>query len=297
MPTASPLKQLARSATEQTDPSPLLPRLTNLLFPDAALGFWHSLKPPMGGLLQEDLAPRQLKGLSKALTAIGDRLRRADGLGQAEQTAMLLRALDILEANRALFFLADATAEERLTRLPLFTPMAVLHLCILGLLHTRSLPGEARLRDLGTTTHHYRSFARQSVADALAWRTNRLQITCTPMRSAIPGGPNLMVSCVDAHTGHTIVDQICPAYPGTPNPQLQRTVDQISLYEEQLHWKIVFFWEHEVLDVVSEWKGKEEKEKGEKGERPAPPDNISRHLEEALFLIMQDLGGALSGRS
>lgn len=296
MPTASPLKQLARSATEQTDPSPLLPRLTNLLFPDAALGFWHGLKPPMDGLLQEDLAQRQLKGLSKALTAIGDHLRRADGLGEAEQTAMLLRVLDILEANRALFFLADATAEERLTRLPLFTPMAVLHLSILGILHNRdrphSGPSAPPLRDLGTTANHYHTFARQSVADALAWRTNRLQITFTPMRSAIPGGPNLMVSCVDAHTGHTIVDQICPAYPGTPNPQLQRTVNQISLYEEQLHWKIVFFWEHEVLDVISEWS----KEK-EKGKRPAPPDNISRHLEEALFLIMQDLGGALSGRS
>ena len=296
MPVETSLKPLARSVSDGSGLAPsALPRLTDTLFADKALPFWHAMKRPMKGILNEELASRQLDELTPALQAIGS-LLLGSGKDETEPYATrLLKALDILEANRPLFFLPDATAEKRIERLPLFAPMAVLHLAILGQLHAMayatSIPGAAYLWSLcNGTARTYAAYAEQSVGDALAWRTERLQITCTPMRSAVPGGPNLQVTCVDTHTGHTIVDQMCTAYPGVINTLLQRTVDQVSLYEEQLHWKIVLFWEHEVLDVLSEWTGEKPEEA-----RPAPRDMISERLDDALFLIMQDMGNAMAG--
>jgi len=291
MPVDTPLKQLARSVAEDAGPEPsVLPRLIDLLFSDKSQAFWHNFKRSMKDLINEELVSRQLDDLSPPLTAIENLLRDATDHEDTAPSSRLLNALYIIEANRALFFLPDATADERLTLLPLFTPMAVLHLSILGLLHalayTCNIPAAAYLKYLcNSTAQTYGIYARQSVADALAWRTNQLHITCTPMRSAILGGSNLQITCVDSHTGHTIVDEMCTAYPGALNTLLQRTIDQVSLYEEQLHWKNVLFWEHEVLDVLSEWTDEKPKER-----RPAPPDMISECLDNALYLIMQDIG-------
>ncbi|SCY60745.1 hypothetical protein [Desulfoluna spongiiphila] len=293
----SPLKTVARSVADDQGPEPsALPLLIDLLFADTSMPFWHAMRRPMKSLLSEELAARQWDELAAPLATIGGLLRDTEDVEDPALSSRILNALDILEAHRPLFFLPDATTEERLGRLPLFAPMAVLHLAILGHLHTlaysSSIPAAAYLRYLcNSTALTYGDYARQSVADALAWRTDQLKITCTPMRSAIPGGPNLQVTCVDSHTGRTIVDEMCTAYPGVINTLLQRTVDQVSLYEEQLHWKIVLFWEHEVLDVLSEWTEEKPEEK-----RPAPNDMISERLDDALFLIMQDIGNAMTGQ-
>jgi len=298
MPVETPLKTLARSVADDSEAAPsALSLLIDLLFTDRTMPFWHALKRPMKGLLNEELASRQFDELAAPLNTIRGLLRNKEGVEDPALSSRLLSALDILETNRDLFYLPEATAEERIGRLPLFAPMAVLHLAIIGHLHTlaysTSIPAAAFLRYLcNSTAQAYAVYARQSVSDALAWRTAQLKITCTPMRSAIPGGPNLQVTCVDSHTGHTIVDQMCTAYPGVVNTLLQRTVDQVSLYEEQLHWKIVLFWEHEVLDVLSEWTDENPQEK-----RPAPQDMISERLDDALFLIMQDMGNAMTGRT
>lgn len=293
----TPLRLLARSAAKNTDtdPSGLSP-LTDLLFGDASPGFWHSLDRPLKGLLDEGLAPRQLADLAGPLASIGDQLRGTVPPTARDFPERLLAAREILEKNQSLFFLPQATPDERLHRLPLFAPMAVIHLTILGFLHTLALahevPGVAHLRHAcDATAHSYEAYARQSVDDALAWRTDRLSITCTPMRSAMYGGPNLQITCIDTHIHQTIVDEICTAYPGTWNPLLQRTVDRISLYEEQIHRNAVLFWDAQVLDVVSEWN-----EKKERRETPAPPNRVEGLLDDALYLIMQDLGRALLER-
>ena len=292
----SPLKQLARSATDPTETAPdLLPLLTDLLFADKSLGFWHSLKRQMKGLIKEEHTSRQLAELSQPLAAIADQLRDANELEISELAPRLLNVLEIIEANHSLFFLPQATAEERVTHLPLFTPMAVLHLSTLSLLHTlafnNSVPASAHLRYLcNTTAQYYLSYAEQAGSDAVSWRTNQLNITCTPMRSAMFGGPNLQVTCVDDHTQRTVVDEMCTAYPGTMNPLLQRTVDRVNLYEERLHHKASLFWEVQVLDVLSEWNERKTEMK-----RPAPPDSVHGVLDDALYMIFQDVSRSMMG--
>ncbi|BCS94765.1 hypothetical protein DSLASN_03970 [Desulfoluna limicola] len=292
----SPLKQLARSATDPTETAPpLLPILTDLLFADKSLGFWHAIKKQMKDLINEEDASRQLAELADPLAAIGDQLRGADEREVAELSLRLINVLKILEANDALFFLPQATAEEKVTHLPLFTPMAVLHLSTLSLLHTlafnNSIPASAHLRYLcHTTAQYYLTYAQQAVSDAVTWRTNQLNITCTPMRSAMFGGPNLQVTCVDDHTQRTVVDEMCTAYPGTMNPMLQRTVARVNLYEERLHRKASLFWEIQVLDVLSEWNDRKTEMK-----RTDPPDSVHGILDDALYLIFQDISRSMMG--
>jgi hypothetical protein len=292
----TPLKQLARSAAEEsgTEPS-ALPLLIDLLFADKALGFWHALKQPMKGLINEEDASRQLTELTPPLDAIGEQLRDAVDLEDTALVLRLLNALAILEANRDLFFLPQASADDKVTHLPLFTPMAVLHLSILNILHSlafeNSIPAAAHLRYLcHTTAERYLAYAQEAVSDAVAWRTDQLDITCTPMRSAMFGGPNLQITCVDSHTHQTVVDEMCTAYPGIMNTLLQRTVDRVTLYEERLHHKAALFWEIQVLDVLSEWNDEKKEMK-----MPAPPDNISGILDDALYLIFQDIGRSMQG--
>lgn len=99
----SPLKQLARSATDPTETAPdLLPLLTDLLFADKSLGFWHSLKRQMKGLIKEEHTSRQLAELSQPLAAIADQLRDANEL-EISELPRLLNVLEIIEANHSLF--------------------------------------------------------------------------------------------------------------------------------------------------------------------------------------------------
>ena len=292
----SSLKQVVRSATEPTGPHPaILPLLTDLLFADNSLSAWQSLTHPMKGLIKEEFASQQLAELAAPLSAIGSLLRGDDAPGTSSLPTRLLTALKILEANSSLFFLPQATPHERLTRLPLFTPLAVLHLFILRLLHTLAFTTdnptiEHTSHTCDTTARCYIAYAQQSVADAVTWRTDQLDITCTPMRSATHGGPNLLITCVDTLTSQTIVDELCTAYPGISNNRLQRTVDRISLHEERLYHKAALFWETQVLDVLSEWNEQEKK-------RPAPtaPNSINERLDDALYLIIQDMYGSMAG--
>jgi len=292
----SPLKQLARSATDPTETAPpLLPLLTDLLFADESLGFWHDLKKQTKDLIKEEHASRQLAELAVPLATIAEQLQGTDELEASDLPTRLINVLEILEANYSLFFLPQATAEERVTHLPLFTPMAVLHLSTLSLLHTlafnNSIPASAHLRYLcSTTAQYYLTYAQQTVSEAVTWRTNQLNITCTPMRSAMFGGPNLQVTCVDDHTQRTVVDEMCTAYPGTINPLLQRTVDRVNLYEERLHHKASLFWEIQVLDVLSEWNDKKTEMK-----KTTPPESMHGILDDALYMIFQDVSRSMMG--
>ncbi|WP_300672228.1 hypothetical protein [Desulfoluna sp.] len=276
------LTKLSRAAALESEAAPaMLPLLLEVLFDDAFLSLRQRLSPPMSDLVEKRHILRQRSELEGPLAAIRDLLRDSRALDSEELSVRLQEACHVIEAHRALFFLPEATAEKRCARLPLFTPMAVIHLSIL-----RLLPSPA----FAEAAHTYLAYAHQAVADALAWRTDQLKITCTPMRSAIHGGPNLQIVCVDTRTGQTIVDEMCSAYPGTLNPLLQSTVDRIRFYEERLHWKSFLFWEHEVLEVLSEWKEDEKKE-----EKPAPIDRMAEHLDDALYLIMQDIGNTMTG--
>ena len=290
----TPLIQLSLAAAERKSTPAILPLLTGLLFADKSLSFWHDLKASTRGLLSEPHAAHQLSKLTNPLNAIGTLLRRADDLEGTPLSTTLRTILKTIEAHEPLFYLPGATPQERIERLPLFAPLAILHLSIMGLFNTLTAPLNSPMpipfqRTYDTTALRYVDWAQNAVSDAITWRTDQLQVSCTPTHQEIQGGPNLNILCTDTHTRQTIVNETCPAYPGSTNPLLLRTMDRITLYEERLYHKACLFWETGVLDVLSPWTKTDQKR-----QRPAPPNCIEAPLDDGLYMIMQQMGSPLT---
>ena len=286
------LQQLSETAACGVPDASILTRLTRLFFDPPHLSWWHQRNHASQAYLDPETTSRHLDLLTPLLLATADDLIAGEGLEDDELYHHLIQAEARLSSASPLFCPERGNDKEKRGCLPFFAPMALVHLALLELLcalakvwMANDLP--TKKRRLKETASSYTAFAKEGIVQATRWRTAQLEVACTPLKQTLPGTPNLQVTLKDKFIGRTIVDEMCPAYPGRLNPLLQRTVDRISFYEERLHFKALLFWENQVLDILSVWNDQMS------FEMPQPPNTVDDLLDDALYQVMQGLSGSM----
>lgn len=220
---------------------------------------WDQIKDQVGAFVEKKLVEQKLNALNAKLKGYASTLDFICQLEGKSQFSDLKAFQIVLETDRYLFCDVSGTSDSLRHTLPLFTPMAVIHVMVSNLVASMADEFEKSVSNKNVFNAKYESlkmeyanYGYDSAVNTANWRINLIEISSKTQTSHISGQSfsTTTLKCFDRFEGKTIVDKNYSQF-----EFVDQTKDSMRMnnYKKTIANQTRGYWEDTVLSSTLNW--------------------------------------------